>query len=174
MLLLSHPAEHLHLLKFGDSGKGFGEPSTCDSLKGFSWNDAAHNAEWTDGDGSTPHTCVAAPAPSSSITLSFACSQGGDPNCTYDTGQTGCASSNGDCYIGANPVGWETLHADYWQTWQEGGGDVTGFGTDNFPDPTQGAFRDLIEDCSTEGSGNCGFITDTDPAGRVYGNPEKT
>jgi hypothetical protein len=167
-------AEHLHLLKLGNAGSGFGEPSSCISEPGYNWNNQTRNAEWTDGDGHTPHTCAAASVPSSGITLSFSCTQGGDPNCTFDTGQTGCASSNGDCYIGANPYGWETLHADYWQTWQEGGGTVTGMGTDNFPDPTQGAFRDLIEDCSTEGSGPCSFITNTKPAGRVYGDPENT
>jgi uncharacterized protein DUF1996 len=164
--------ERTHLLMMGNAGKGFGEPSSCIGDNGYSWNDPAHNAEWNDGDGDTPHTCVAASRPSPSITLSFSCTQGGDPNCNDDTGKTGCASSNGDCYIGASPFGWETLHADYWQTWQEGGGTPTGDGTDNFPDPTQGSFRDLIEDCSTSGTGSCGFVTNTQPVGRVYGDPE--
>lgn len=169
--------QRLHLLQMGDSGSGYGEPSSCDNDQGNSWNQTTgvgKNAEWTDGDGHTPNACTPASAPSANITLSFACTNGGDTKCTYDTRQPGCASSNGDCYIGANPVGWETLHADYWQTWQEGIGDPTGLGTDNFPDPSQGAFRDLIEDCSTEGPGACGFITNTTPAGRVYGSTENT
>lgn len=166
--------QRTHLLKLGNAGNGFGEPSSCIGDGGHSWNDPASNAEWNDGDGFTPHTCSQASRPSSTITLSFSCGHGGDPNCTYDTGQTGCASSNGDCYIGVSPFGWETLHADYWQTWQEGNGQPTGAGTDNFPDSAQGALRDLIEDCSTEGTGTCGFITNSAPAGRVYGNPENT
>jgi hypothetical protein len=174
--------ERFHLLTSGPTGTaGFGEPSTC-SNEGVNWNSSTDNTEWTDG-GPAPHTCVAAQSPSDNINLSFACtpkSQGGDPNCTVDTGVTGCGSSSGHCFIGASPHGWETFHADYWQTWQEGIGDVQGNGTDNGADPSQGSFRDLIEDCSNEIPAAfppaCSFIntaTQT-PSGRVFGNPENT
>lgn len=174
--------ERFHLLTSGPTGAaGFGEPSTC-SNEGASWNSSTDNTEWTDG-GPAPHTCTAAQSPSGNINLSFACtpkSQGGDPNCTVDTGVTGCGSSSGHCFIGASPHGWETFHADYWQTWQEGIGDVQGNGTDNGSDPSQGSFRDLIEDCSNEIPAGfpsaCSFIntaTQT-PSGRVFGNPENT
>jgi hypothetical protein len=154
--------ERLHLLTMGT---GFGEPSTCIN-GGLNWNTPADNAEWTDGDGFTPHTCTMATVPSSNINLSFSCSNGGDSNCTVGTTQTGCGSSNGQCFRGADPHGWETFHADYWQTWQEGGG------TDVFPESFQGAFPDLVEDCLNNGPGACSFITDTSPSPRVYGNPE--
>jgi Domain of unknown function (DUF1996) len=159
--------ERFHLLT---SGSGFGEPSTC-SENGRDWNNPADNAEWNDGDGSTPHTCNAATAPSANINLSFACSPppNGDSNCTTDTGVLGCGSGTGHCFIGASPYGWETFHADYWQTWQEGGG------TDVNPEPDQGAFTDLVEDCSNEVPAGdpvgCSFINTTTqiPRGRVFG-----
>jgi uncharacterized protein DUF1996 len=158
-IVVAHLEERMHLLT---AGAGFGEPSTC-SQDGNNWNSTADNSEWTDGDGVTPHTCSPASAPSAKINLSFACGNGGDLNCTVDTGQTGCGSGTGHCFIGANPVGWETLHADYWQTWQEGGGN------DVFPESNQGSFPDLVEDCLNEGPGACSFITNTQPSGRVYG-----
>jgi hypothetical protein len=114
--------ERFHLLTSGPTGSaGFGEPSTC-SDNGNNWNTASQNAEQTDG--GPVHHCTPAMAPSANINLSFACSPppNGDPNCTADTGVLGCGSSTGHCFFGANPYGWETFHADYWQTWQEGGG----------------------------------------------------
>jgi len=162
--------ERFHLLT---TGTGFGNPSTC-ANEGRQWNSPSDNAEWGDG-GPTPVTCQTAASPSNNINLSFACNpstSGGDSNCTHQVASTGCAG--GPCFIGANPVGWETLHADYWQTWQEGRGDVSGNGTDvsNPPDPTQGSFRDLIEDCSNEvapGSPTaCSFINNT--TGQTPGN----
>jgi hypothetical protein len=161
-IIVAQLEERMHLLTMGT---GFGEPSTC-SEEGKNWNTPADNAEWTDGDGHPTHTCVPASAPSSSISLSFACSHSGDPNCTVDTGQTGCGSGTGHCFIGASPHGWETLHADYWQTWQQGGG------TDVFPEKSQGAFDDLIEDCSNGMGGACSFVTNVSPSPLVYGNPE--
>jgi hypothetical protein len=163
--------QRMHLLTMG---AGFGEPSTC-SAEGKNWNSATDNAELTDSDGEGPpdtdtHTCAFASTPSPNINLSFSCTHGGDPNCTVDTGQKGCGSATGHCFIGANPVGWEALHADYWQTWQEGGG------TDTFPESSQGSFPDLVEDCSNEGSGACSFIISStkQPSPRVFGNPEST
>jgi hypothetical protein len=165
--------ERMHFLT---NGAGFGEPSTC-SDEGVQWNTPADNTEWTDK-GPAPHPCSPAASPSPNINLSFACNSsaiGGDPNCDVATSQTGCVSPGGTCFIGANPVGWETFHADYWQTWQEGAGDVFGNGTDT-SDPAQGAFRDLIEDCTNEGAGACSFINSTTgtPAGRVFGMPENS
>src|SRR5215471_16287666 len=169
-LHVREPEERFHLLT---TGTGFGNPSTC-ANEGRQWNSPSDNAEWGDG-GPTPVTCQTAASPSNNINLSFACNpstSGGDSNCTHQVASTGCAG--GPCLIGANPVGWETLHADYWQTWQEGRGDVSGNGTDvsNPPDPTQGSFRDLIEDCSNEvapGSPTaCSFINNT--TGQTPGN----
>lgn len=173
--------ERFHLLTFGS---GFGNPSTC-ANEGVQWNLSTDNAEKVDG-GKAPVKCQSVTSPSNSISLSFACnpaSAGGDSNCTDQVTPTGCAG--GPCFIGAGSHGWETLHADYWQTWQEGGGDAQGVGTDvsNPPDPTQGAFRDLIEDCSNEipaGSTMtaCSFIntiTQTPGNQRVfYTNTENT
>ncbi len=122
------------------------------------------------------HKCVAAKVPSpngTASTLSFACSHGADPNCTDNIGipstTTGCASAGGDCYVGAYPDGWETLHADYWQTWQEAkhkldsvsGHDASG---------DAGTFGDLVEDCVQGTTGKCvpAFITNSSPS-EVYG-----
>jgi Domain of unknown function (DUF1996) len=155
--------ERFHLLTMGT---GFGNPSTC-ANEGRQWNSSSDNAERTDG-GPAPVTCQTQASPSTNINLSFACNpktSGGDSNCTQQVTSAGCAG--GPCFIGANPHGWETLHADYWQTWQEGIGDAAGGNTDvsNPPDPTPGAFRDLIEDCSNEiaaGSPtSCSFINTT-------------
>ena len=124
------------------------------------------------------HKCVAASAPSPEpgvSTLTFACSHGADPNCTKPTSSmTGCGSVGGTCYVGAYPDGWETLHADYWQTWQEAKHTLDGRagGTDAASDA--GTFGDLMEDCVTGTTGGtCGFVTDTSPS-LVYkpgGNP---
>ncbi len=126
------------------------------------------------------HKCptpLSAPNPSSTATEpSFACtskSLGGDANCTTDIGipssTTGCGSVGGHCFVGTYPFGWETLHADYWQTWQEakntpdsqGGNDVTS---------DSGTFGDLMDDCVTgpPSSGSCSFVTNTTPSA-VYG-----
>jgi hypothetical protein len=120
------------------------------------------------------HKCKAAQAPSpSATTLSFACSHPGDPNCTENVGipsqTTGCGQAGASCYVGAAPYGWETLHADYWQTWQEATHalDSQAGGTDVSSD--SGTFGDLVEDCVTGSSGTCSFITDTTPS-QVYGS----
>ena len=124
------------------------------------------------------HKCVAAssPNPNGTVsTLTFACSHGADPNCTDNIGipsvTTGCGSVGGNCYVGAYPYGWETLHGDYWQTWQEAKHTLdsqTG-GTDVSSDA--GTFGDVVEDC-VQGTGPMcfpEFITNTSPA-QVY-NP---
>jgi hypothetical protein len=165
--------ERFHLLYSGptDMPTGFGEPSTCFE-NGHGWNDSdpnTGNAEQTDG--GPVHHCTAAAAPSPNINLSFACNpvaKGGDSNCTADSGMLGCGSSTGRCFFGADPYGWETFHADYWQTWQEGGG------TDANPEANQGAFTDLVEDCSNEvpasGPVGCSFINSaTQKPTRVFG-----
>ena len=54
-----------------------------------------------------------------------------------------------------NPFDSETMHTDYWQTWQEGERrDAAG--------DRQGTFPDLIEDCVFE-KGGCAFVTNTVP-----------
>jgi Domain of unknown function (DUF1996) len=130
--------------------------------------------------GTTPvwgfHKCVPASAPSPApgvSTLSFACSHNADPNCADDIGipgvTTGCSAAGGHCFVGAYPFGWETLHADYWQTWQESKQALDGnTGATDFPGD-EGTFGDVIEDCVTGTSGSCGFITDTTPS-QVYGS----
>jgi hypothetical protein len=122
------------------------------------------------------HKCVAAKAPSPSATastLSFACSHGADPNCTDNIGipstTTGCSQAGGDCYVGAHPDGWETLHADYWQTWQEAKHPLDSVKGDDAPGD-QGTFGDVVEDCVQGTGGHCtpAFITNTSPP-QVYG-----
>ena len=161
----------------------FGEPSTCRGgvdNTGKDWN--TDNAELTDkdtGDGTSDGDkwmCVPASGPAPTSNLSFACtpqSLGGDSNCTQDIGNLGCGST-GHCFIGAPQYGFETLHADYWQAWQEGTGNMQGVGTD--PNLSQGYFRDLIEDCANNGSGSCSFIntaTQT-PSPRVFTTSTET
>ena len=123
-----------------------------------------------------PHKCVAASAPSpngTTSTLSFACSHGDDPNCTDNIGipsaTTGCSQAGGDCYVGAYPDGWETLHADYWQTWQENKRPLDSVNGDDAPGD-EGTFKDVVEDCTQGTGGHCKptFITDTSPP-QVYG-----
>jgi len=120
------------------------------------------------------HKCVAASAPNPNSTasiLTFACTHGGDPNCTDNIGipssTTGCGQVGGNCFVAAYPTGWETLHADYWQTWQEAKHTLDGRsgGTDVSSDA--GTFGDVMEDCVTGTGGSCGFVTDTTPS-QVY------
>jgi len=122
------------------------------------------------------HKCVAASAFSPSAaaaTPSFACSHGADPNCTDNIGipgtTTGCTTAGGDCFVGAYPYGWETLHADYWQTWQEAKNPLDSVGGDDVA-ADAGTFGDLMEDCvNGPAKGKpCSFITNTTPA-EVYG-----
>ncbi|HLX48487.1 MAG TPA: DUF1996 domain-containing protein [Streptosporangiaceae bacterium] len=120
-----------------------------------------------------PQKCVPASAPNGASTLSFACTPNADAavcstgtgGTAQPTGVTGCGTSTGTCYYGyeGSGTGWETLHADYWQTWQEGGG------TDVAGEP-QGTFPDIIEDCVTEMAGTCGFVTNSKPA-TIYATP---
>jgi hypothetical protein len=192
--------ERIHLLNYG---KGWGEPSTCGDWNtaanaenspsgGTTPND---NDEMVNGKvhndhdatvqvGTTSggeaiwgfHKCVAAKAPSPTTgtsTLSFACSQGADPNCTDNIGipstTTGCAEAGGDCYVGAYPDGFETLHADYWQTWQEAQHPLDSVNGFDAPGDA-GTFGDVVEDC-VQGTGpHCkpSFITNTSPS-QVYG-----
>ena len=163
----------------------FGEPSTCygaPNNTGKNWN--TDNAELTDsdtGDGITDNdkwTCTKASGPASTSNLSFACTPSnsnppGDGNCNVQltSGPTGC--NGGTCWIGAPRYGFETLHADYWQTWHEGTGNMQGVGTD--PNLSPGYFRDLIEDCTNNGTSGCSFINNTVqppiPNGRVFTTP---
>jgi uncharacterized protein DUF1996 len=181
--------ERFHPLtaKYAQEG-AFGEPSTCfGKVNGtVNWNNSTDNAELlNDNDGqespdADTHPCVAASGPASTGNLSFACTpsnSGGDGNCNVQltSGPTGCGSS-GTCWIGAPQWGFETLHADYWQTWQEGVGDAYGNGangTDSSGFPSQGYFRDLIEDCTNEGvgmqTGACSFINNTTPTQKTIG-----
>ena len=140
----------------------FGEPSTCYGNLALTkkWNDPAVNAEWGDKDGHTTHPCNPASGPKSTSDLSFACNpatSGGDGNCSVAL-QSPASCNGGTCWIGAPRYGFETLHADYWQTWVEGTGNMQGVGTDTIPDLSQGAFRDLVEDCVNNGPGSCSFI----------------
>jgi Domain of unknown function (DUF1996) len=192
--------ERIHLLNYG---KGWGEPSTCGAWNtaanaenspsgGTTPNDndeMVNGKPHNDGDatvqvGTTSsgeaiwgfHKCVAAKAPSPKTgvsTLSFACSQGADPNCTDNIGipstTTGCGAAGSDCYVGAYPDGWETLHADYWQTWQEAQHPLDSVNGFDAPGDA-GTFGDVVEDC-VQGTGpHCSstFITNTSPP-QVYG-----
>jgi hypothetical protein len=192
--------ERFHLLTanptYADES-AFGQPSTCygrPNDAGPNWNslDNAENSPTpTDTDGDNDSTvqvstnpvvwgffkCVKASGPATTSDLSFACTPStatpaGDGNCTVPL-QAPTTCKGGACWIGAPQYGFETLHADYWQTWQEGTGDMQGVGTD--PNSSQGYFRDLIEDCTNNGSGGCSFINNTVqppiPKGRVFPNP---
>jgi hypothetical protein len=127
------------------------------------------------------HKCQApvAPNPTAGATeISFACSPtslGGDQNCTDNIGipatTTGCGAVGSPCFVGKYPFGWETLHADYWQTWQEAQNppDSQPGSTDVSSD--SGTFGDLVEDCNTgTGSGSCSFVTNSSPPA-VYASP---
>jgi hypothetical protein len=127
------------------------------------------------------HKCPAPPsAPDPSPTaaaLSFACSPqslGGDLNCSTDIGipntTTGCGAVGGHCFVGTFPDGWETLHADYWQTWHEAKNMLDSQGGDDVTSDS-GTFGDLLEDCvNGTGAGSCSFVTNDTPAA-VYGSP---
>lgn len=126
------------------------------------------------------HKCVPASGPASTSNLSFACtpsnaSPAGDGNCNVQL-QSPTSCNGGTCWIGAPQYGFETLHADYWQTWNEGTGDMQGVGTD--PNLSQGAFRDLVEDCVNNGTGGCSFINNIVqppiPNGRVFTTSTET
>jgi Domain of unknown function (DUF1996) len=193
----THPVvqleERFHLLtaKYAQES-AFGEPSTCygrPNNTGTYWNSTS-NAENSptptdienppDNDSTVQvstnpvawgfHQCVPASAPASTSNLSFACTPNGDSICTQDIGNLGCGST-GHCFIGTPQWGFETLHADYWQAWQEGTGDVFGVGTD--PSASPGYFRDLIEDCTNSGNGKqtgpCSFINSTTPTPKTIG-----
>jgi hypothetical protein len=181
--------ERIHLLSYGagwgdpsscvgDSGLDWNSSANAESS-----NNAGDTKPGGDGDGDAdakigpslwvPYQCptnVTAPDPSPGATmLSFACTHGGDTNCNIPltSGPAGCSSMGGTCYVGAyNPAptkpsyGWETLHADYWQTWQEAsnmnknldntlvGGQLTdGVASD------VGTFGDVVEDCTSGPSG---------------------
>jgi hypothetical protein len=130
------------------------------------------------------HQCSTSPAPNPDRThplISFACTPQGlgvpyDPNCSIPlTSPTNCAV--GQCYVGAygtsqtQAYGWETLHADYWQTWQEAAQAVDGNGGNDFS-PDAGTFGDLIEDCTNNSTTKCAtaFVTNSSPD-EVYGSP---
>jgi hypothetical protein len=202
--------ERIHLLSYG---AGWGDPSSCIGDTGLDWNssrnaESSNNSGDTkpggDGDGDAnvkigtslwvPYQCptnVTAPDPSpGATTLSFACAHSGDTNCNIPltSGPSGCGSTNGTCYVGAyNPTGksygWETLHADYWQTWQEASNNngnldntlVGGVLTDGVSSDA-GTFGDVVEDCVTDG-GKCTpafIVTSQNSPPQVYntsGNP---
>jgi Domain of unknown function (DUF1996) len=169
--------ERTHLLTFG---QGWGPPSACTSDGGIRWNttDNAENSTTSSDSGeaggndhdpgglvqvnNTPlygfQKCpsnVTAPSPDSTAsTLSFACSSGGDPNCNLPLSTpSGCVSAGGTCYVGPWKLGWETLHADYWQTWQEAASQNSQLDQNNgfdFPSDV-GTFGDVVEDCADDG-----------------------
>jgi len=189
--------QRIHLLTFG---KGWGEPSTCTGDGGIGWNTSANSETSTTSDDSGevggadndpklvqvssglwgPHKCVAASAPSpngTTSTLSFACSHGDDPNCTDNIGipasTTGCSAPRTNCFVGAYPNGWETLHADYWQTWNEAKNAPDSQTGNSDVSSDAGTFGDIVEDCvQGTGTANCSptFITNTSPP-QVYGSP---
>ena len=86
----------------------------------------------------------------------------------------------GICYYGDETpngsgagMGWETFHADYWQTWQEGGGN-------DVANEKQGTFPDLVNDVygSDPDNSACGQLFVRDDPGVtlpqpdcVYGSP---
>jgi hypothetical protein len=182
-------SERIHLVNAVSAG--WGEPSTCTGIDSIGWNTTANAETSTNsadtqpgGDGdsdarvqvnSNPtlygfHKCVAAasPSPGQTTTLSFACTHSStgqsDPNCNIalpSSSYSGCGIPGGTCYVGAYPDGWETLHADYWQTWQEGS---SGKSSD------AGSLQDLIEDCTNGTNGACSFVTNSTPS-QVYGPP---
>jgi hypothetical protein len=123
------------------------------------------------------HKCVAAGSPSpnaTASTLSFACTHSADPNCTDDIGipstTSGCSSANGHCYAGAYPDGWETLHADYWQTWQEAKHALDSQSGSTDVSSDSGTFGDVVEDCVQGMGPTCApeFVTNNSPP-EVYG-----
>jgi Domain of unknown function (DUF1996) len=188
--------ERIHLLT---DGAGWGDPSSCIGDTGLDWN-SSRNAESSNnatdaapgGDGDhdanvqigpslwVPYQCptnVMVPDPNpGATTLSFACSHSGDPNCNIPlSSPSTCAG--GTCYAGAykpaaKSYGWETLHADYWQTWQEAQNaldDPNHGGLDNPSDV--GTFGDVVDDCVTDGV-KCTpafIITSQNSPPQVYG-----
>ena len=176
--------ERIHLLTYG-AGWGDPSSCAGDSgLQWNSSNNAESSTNpgdttpGGDGDGDAnvqigtnlwvPWQCptnVTAPDPApGATTLSFACSHSGDPNCNIAlTSPTGCVSAGGTCYVGAykptaNPpsYGWETLHADYWQTWQEAAQNnalLDQNGGNDFASDV-GTFGDVVEDCVNGTAGN--------------------
>jgi Domain of unknown function (DUF1996) len=188
--------QRIHLLTFG---KGWGEPSTCTGDGGIGSNTGANSENSTTSDDSGeaggadndpklvqvspglwgPHKCVAGSAPSpngTTSTLSFACSHADDPNCTGNIGipgpTTGCSAPGTNCFVGAYPNGWETLHADYWQTWKEAKNPLDSQPGNSDVPSDAGTFGDLVEDCvQGTGTANCSptFITNTSPP-QVYGS----
>jgi hypothetical protein len=195
--------ERFHLLTttYADES-AFGQPSTCfgrPNDAGPNWNslDNAENSPTTT-DTETPtdndstvqvstnpvvwgyFKCVPASGPVTTSDLSFACTHStvmplGDSNCNVPL-SVPKTCKGGTCWIGASQYGFETLHADYWQTWQEGTGDMQGVGTD--PNSSPGYFRDLVEDCTNNGTSGCAFINNTMqppiPKGRVFPTPSTT
>lgn len=187
--------ERLHLLTMG---KGWGDPSTCVGDAGIKWNTLANRensptaddkGELGGGDGDAtelspgifgPHLCTPPAAPTltgTPPTVSFACSNPGDPECKIPlSSPKGCVTAGGTCFAGAYHFGWETLHADYWQTWQEASNNNQNLdtqpGSSDLSSDT-GTLGDLVEDCAdTDVTKSCAFITNTTPA-EVYGPPSK-
>jgi hypothetical protein len=165
--------QRIHLLTYG---AGWGAPSSCVGDSNINWDSSANSesssnatdaAPGGDGDGDAnvkigtslwvPFDCKAVTAPDPSAgaaTLSFACTNGGDPNCDVPlSSPTGCVGKGGTCYVGAyspstSQYGWETLHADYWQTWQEAQNTLDNPANGGFDTPSDaGTFGDLVEDC---------------------------
>ena len=192
--------ERTHLLTFGN---GWGPPSACTSDGGIGWNTAGNAENSTAQDdsgeaGGNDHdpgglvqvnnsglwgfqkcpSNVTAPSPNATVsTLSFACSSGGDTNCTDQLpSPQGCGGPNGTCYVGPWKIGWETLHGDYWQTWQEAASNNNQLDQNNGSDFSSdvGTFGDLVEDCANDGV-KCkpSFINSTTSSpSQVYGpNP---
>jgi hypothetical protein len=194
-------SERTHLLV---NGADWGAPSTCDSDTGTNWNSLSNpensptpNPNDTDGDNDATvevstnpvaygfQKCVAASVPTlfgTPSTLSFACTSPGDPNCDIRLpSPAGCGSKGGTCYVGAYTYGWETLHADYWQTWQEAASQNNNLDTQGgYDNPGDvGTLGDLVEDCADPDVNNpgynpndpaCGFIsTSNSTPTRVYG-----
>jgi hypothetical protein len=192
--------ERIHLLTYG---AGWGDPSSCIGDKGLDWNSLGNAENSTvqaprpDRDGETPSdatmqvssgvfgpwkcpTNVTAPDPTATTMLSFACSHSGDPNCNIKL-STPTTCAGGACYVGAyQPTGsspsfgWETLHADYWQTWQEAQhtlDDPANGGFDHASDV--GTFGDVVEDCVNGATANkcpAFIITSQQIPQQVFGN----
>jgi hypothetical protein len=85
----------------------------------------------------------------------------------------GCGGPSGTCFVGPWKIGWETLHGDYWQTWQEAASNNNQLDQNNGSDFSSdvGTFGDLVEDCANDGV-KCkpSFINSTTPSpSQVYG-----
>jgi hypothetical protein len=178
----------------GDDGLNWNSPRNAESSNNSGdVNNPKITGQVGDGDGDAnvkigtnlwvPFQCpmnVTAPDPTATTMLSFACSHSGDPNCTIPLNSPKTCAG-GTCYVGAyQPTGsspsfgWETLHADYWQTWQEAQhtlDDPANGGFDHASDV--GTFGDVVEDCVNGATANkcpAFIITSQQIPQQVFGN----